>query len=1443
MALEFRDDCQFLGPALPEPFVRYELENEVRAAKLLPKTTGAAGELLQESWAAYRRRLRDLVGRGGALRVRNLVLEPLPERLGYARLDDGGEVETREGHEDGGSLFVTADGSARLRVWATELDADLDAPGRRGHAYRYSPLRIAQRVLLAGGERAGLLTNGRELRLLLTDPARTDSQVVFSLDPVWRRSQTPPAGYLLLLALASPAGLAALPHLADQARLQQTRVTRELRVQARQAIEGFLQQVLDQPQNRELLAMATDRQALAKALWREGLVVIYRLLFILKLESSDDPARAFSFASTSLWRNSFSPTMALARYAHPTLAGEETGTLLEDGLRTLFRLFTDGLQCTELHVAPLGGALFGPAATPILSRSGLRWGEHAVAHLLDRLLWTPARRGATTRERVHYGALDVEDLGRVYEALLELEPGITSEPMCRLRRAKLEVVVPLAQGEPYRPVTAQEPEADALALAGDDNEQEADDTADEADEAPTRRKATKVEWKGAIPPDRFFLRVGLGRKATGSYYTPDSFVRFLVRETLGPQIAERSPPTDPRPAALLKLKVLDSAMGSGHFLVEACRYLGAALYEACRLCDEYAATAELEAEAATEPAARLAATTRAADWRQRLLALPDPDCALLKYLPSAAPEGGAAGFSQRQAEALCRRLVAVNCLYGVDKNPLAVELAKLALWLEAHAEGLPLTFLDHRLVIGDSLTGPTWFNLLTTPGSREPVENLFRDYLLDAFTKRLHDAIACVVHLEANVGHSLAEITEKVAAKARMDRALMPFRALAAAWSGGVMLGPTMCDDEAYRVLLNTVGQTGDLPPTLLSEGLRRMVAKGLGLHDVPADRDALYHTMTSGEAIPALPYDLTFPEVFHPQGIPYGAHGFDAVLGNPPWDAIQFKSKEFFASFEFKILDAPTKRERTAIEERLVADPLCGVLFEQYKEAFEEQKRVIDLLYEFQKIYIDGDLCGRQLDAFRVFMERNSKLLTKSGRTGVLVPSAFHANEGATGVRRLYLEKMALICCYSFENKRKLFEIHSSFKFAVTVAQNGKITNHFSCGFYLQDEQWLFGDRKGRPSLVYSLDFVKRTGGDYLSFLELRREIDAQVANVCYAIGEPFGKVCARLGIPFGAECHMTNDAWRFTPTTKVLSDEEDPRNHGVANRLLLLGYIILHEGKTFWHYNDQWQEKPKYIVSLSQLSERPQWAESARFYRVAFRMIASSTNERTFVVALLPPLCLFGNSADAEQCAGRRPASYAIALVASCSTFAADWCARQMVSANVNLFIINRVPIMLETIFLPFLAHTALRLTCNHAGYAPLWREQFGAAWREPTAPFTWPVLAGDDERWAMRAAIDAVVAQAYGLTREQYAHVLSTFSHSSYRRAPELCLAAFDKLQAIGLDAFTRAHDPYWDIPLVETLPQPVIDLPLPTAAMSPPADGLFPDDATLAHAPPPHRRRRT
>ncbi|MBD2358144.1 N-6 DNA methylase [Tolypothrix sp. FACHB-123] len=1409
MALDLLSHCTLAGPALTEPFVRFELERELNNAKLLPKTTGKEGQELQESWDVYRRKLRELAMMGGALRVKNHVIEPLAECLGYEQVEAATEVETREGKEPGGYLLQASDG-AQLRVWCTSLDEDLEAPSKRGAAYRYSYLKIAQRVLLASGERLGLLTNGMELRLLISDPARPDSQIIIPIDPHWKRARTVPDSYRLVLALASPAGIKAIPKLVDKARLQQARVTKELRVQARLAVERFVQEVLERPENRNKLAQMGDLSQLAKQLWREGLITVYRLLFILKLETSDNLAQSFSFASTSLWRNTFSPTVALARYAPEVLyKGWETGSLLENGLRTLFKMFAEGLECTELNVKPLGGTLFGADATPVLSQ--LRWGEWAVAHLLDQLLWTAKKRGSDTRERVHYGPLDVEDLGRVYEALLELEPGITSEPMCRLRRQKLEVVVPVAQGEKYRPVTPVTIESDI------EVEEEEETAEEEEEEAPKRGKKTKVEWIEEIPPGRFYLRVGLGRKATGSYYTPHSFVRFLVQETLGTQVEECSPKENPNPQAILKLKVLDPAMGSGHFLVQACRFLGEKLYEACRLCDERATAAQKRGETAKTEAAREAALKEALEFRQRVVDLPDPDDKLVKYLPSSAPEGQESGLSQKEAEALCRRLVAVHCLYGVDKNPLAVELAKLSLWIESHAEGLPLTFLDHRFVVGDSLTGPFFEHLLKYPGSQEPIDGLFVQGIRQQFTQQMAEALKHIRDLEATVGADISEIEAKQAAKQRLDIALAPFKIAAAAWTGGVMLGGEDCDDVAYSWLLDVIGKTGNLPDDLSEQQqLLPMIARGLAVEEVPSMQNELLALLVSGKCIPAVPYDLTFAEVFYSNGTLDNRQGFDAVLGNPPWDRMLPADKEFFAAYDFNILEAPTKRERIAIEKRLKNEPKIAAEHTAYLEEFRQTERVIKCLYKYQIAIIKGEKTIGKQDAFRAFMERNALLLKPFGWTGVVVPAAFHVAEGATGIRRLYLEKMELRYCFSFQNKRKIFDIVSNVKFAVVAARmSSEGTQSFSCAFYLHNDEWLFDNLSERKPLVYTLDFVHRTGGEYLSLIELQSEEALEIAKVCFANGIPFGKVCESLNIRIGREMNMTDDSWRFTPTSEVVG-QSDPRDYDYLNKAIKEGYLIVSEDDSIHLYTDHWTERPRYLTHVTSLIGKEKWVKASKFFRLFFRRIATVVDARSFMVAVVPPGWLSA-SPQAHRCTGETPTYIDLVLLSILNSYVTDWNLRLKITSTVNLFIAEGVPIPASYCNLrAFLAHSALRLTCNHSGYEPLWREQFGATWREPhEEPFTFPVLATDDERWQVRAAIDAVVANAYGLNRNQYAHILSTFSHKSYPQAPPRCLAYFDELQAIGLEAFTKKYDPYWDIPLNENLPQPVIDLPIPDA----------------------------
>jgi hypothetical protein len=477
------DDCIMVGSAMTTTFLQEGLAGAID----LPHG-------IESDWDELRRSLRG----GGVQRVHQHVTTKLASALGYGRPLRQEPVKTREGEEEGGWLMQAA-GGARLRVWSFASDTDLDAADRSSRAHRSSPTRIAQRVLLSRGERAGLITNGDTLRLLFCDPSRDDSHLSVIVSD-WRRRPLPPDSYRVVAALAGARGLPHLPRVLEAARLHQARVTTDLRRQAREAITGFINAIPDR----------TD--CAPASLWHEGLVMVYRLLFILKLESPAAPGEGFSFASVRLWRTALSPNRALAPLVRRHLdQGHETGRMLESGLRSLFAIFRDGLSCSELRIAALGGGLFGANTTPLLDR--LEWGERATAILLDRLMWIRAKHGE--RARVHYGSLGVEDLGSVYEGLLEQEPGIALEPLVRVRRGKLEAV--LAAGTQRADIRAGE----------------------------------------------FYLCAGMGRKATGSFYTPHEFVRFLVRETLDPKIASLSPPDDPHPARLLTLKIADPAAGSG----------------------------------------------------------------------------------------------------------------------------------------------------------------------------------------------------------------------------------------------------------------------------------------------------------------------------------------------------------------------------------------------------------------------------------------------------------------------------------------------------------------------------------------------------------------------------------------------------------------------------------------------------------------------------------------------------------------------------------------------------------------------------------------------------------------------------------------------------------------------------------------------------------------
>ncbi len=598
--------------------------------------------------------------------------------------------------------------------------------------------------------------------------------------------------------------------------------------------------------------------------------------------------------------------------------------------------------------------------------------------------------------------------------------------------------------------------------------------------------------------------------------------------------------------------------------------------------------------------------------------------------------------------------------------------------------------------------------------------------------------------------------------------------AVAAAFSGGLALPDP--DDDGYEALVQAALAAEPIEPVLR----RHPVATAM----VEAGRGAVA-------------FEVAFPEVF-------ARGGFDAVVGNPPWEALRPRAREFYAGLDLRVLDAPTRRERLAVEQEREEQVDVASRRQDYAEAFARQRRVHRRLYRWQTARVGRRNTGGDPDLWKLFMERCAALVREGGEVGLLVPSAFHTNASAAGVRRLYLDRLALRGCYSFDNRRGLFDIHRSFKFDLILARRDRDgTRRFPCAFHLQDPAWL---RTRESTLTYTPEFLARVGGEHRVFPELREAADLAVAEACCEGTISLGRFCDLRGVRLASALHMTHDAGRFTPAAEVV--EGDAREPDLARDLRGRGWRLLHEGKTFHQFDDRWGAPPRYLVRDAAVEDRPDWSRASDHYRLAYRAVASSTNERTCIFCLLPPGSLCGNSAPVEAEPWARPTRDALALAALANTHVVDFLVRIRSSANLNRFILRHtaLPRPQQPALEALAVHTALRLTCNHAGYAPLLREQLGDVWREQGERGTWPLVADPVARGRLLGVLDAVAADAFGLSRAQLEHVLSTFSHRSSPEGPRFALEAFDDLRVVGKEAFAARYDPYSDVPLVASLPSP-------------------------------------
>jgi hypothetical protein len=386
--------------------------------------------------------------------------------------------------------------------------------------------------------------------------------------------------------------------------------------------------------------------------------------------------------------------------ADPERAWPSNRTALWSRTLALFQIYDKGLPRFHRydHIPPRGGTFFSPATTAggILANARL---PDSVVAVVVRDLGTTAPRPGVGRERVSFRELDIENLGAVYEGLLEHEPRVAAETtfeltlagrkyalpgaevqrLCRLKSLRLRADEALVAGTPLAPLAGDAPTVD-----GDEEEdstlpgveEEAQGEEDEEGEVVTKGAAVRVLRR--IDAGRFHFVPSAARKGSGSYYTPRPLVHDIVRHALDPVLADRTP------AEIEALRVLDPACGSGHFLVEAMRHMARALHRAY-----------VEAYDGNAPPAFRSTLGEGwdANWRA---------------------SDGDARAANSEARAWCKRRIAERCLFGVDLNPTAVELARVALWIESLAGDRPLSYFEHHVRCGNSLLG-TWIDALERP--------------------------------------------------------------------------------------------------------------------------------------------------------------------------------------------------------------------------------------------------------------------------------------------------------------------------------------------------------------------------------------------------------------------------------------------------------------------------------------------------------------------------------------------------------------------------------------------------------------------------------------------------------------------------------------------------------------------------------------------------------
>ena len=801
-------------------------------------------------------------------------------------------------------------------------------------------------------------------------------------------------------------------------------------------------------------ALAEGSRPAAEAALDQALTVVYRLLFLLFAEAR---------GMVPVWHELYRDAYSIDTLARTAAAGTPRG--IWTALQAISRLAHTGCKAAELEVTAFNGRLFSPRHAPLADRRQI---PDAVASEVLLLLATEST--PTGRRRISYHDLGVEQLGSVYERVLDYDPVVTGS---------------------------------TVALS----------------------------------------RTSIERKISGSFYTPRSITEFLVRRTLAPLVENK------RADEILALRVLDPAMGSGAFLVAACRYLA----DQCE---------RAFIEEGRWPPADASAADRAALTRQ----------------------------------------IAEQCLFGVDLNPAAVQLARLSLWLTTLAGNRPLTFLDHHLVAGNSLLGARLADLArpapSTGRKHDAPLPLFADQLAELVAHRVLPARLRIAMLPSDSVDGVREKERLLAGLHETGGPVSRWSAAADAWCAAALWPPPRPSSGLVAEwIAAATGSPTTLPPSQLTTSLDR--ARTL------AAQHGAFH------------WEIAFPEVFFGRdGRVRADGGFDAIVGNPPWDMLRAD----IGSVQHRA----TVRANTGAEVRFFRD--SGV-------------------YALQG--------SGHANRYQLFLERGLQLLRPGGRIGLILPSGIGTDQGSATLRRHLFDRTTIDTWLGFENRRRIFPIHRSTRFVLLSAQTSGRTDMLTFQCALTDPAGLDDDRD-RPPLTIARSRLESWSPD-LSVPEIP---DATALGILTGISSripPLGDA-AGWNVRFGRELNATDDRPHFVPLA--------------ASSRRVLPII---EGKLLSPFQVDLDRAT--IGVPVRIASRLLDREPFRRTRLAYRDVAGATNKLTLIAALLPAGTVSTHTVFVSKTALDEESQWC--LLGLMNSMIANYLVRLRVMTHVTASMMTRLPV----------------------------------------------------------------------------------------------------------------------------------------------------------------------